>query len=89
MGSEIYKILKEIQAKGSKPNENNWMKKKKEKKKKPNEKYRERQTKEKEKEKLKQDGLANGFFWSTPLSFGGPPIIFPHFLFLFTFFFLF
>ena len=29
MGSEIYKILKEIQAKGSKPNENNWMKKKK------------------------------------------------------------
>ena len=29
MGFAIYKIFKEIQAKGSKTNENNWMKKKK------------------------------------------------------------
>ena len=63
MGFAIYKIFKEIQAKGSKTNE----------------KYRERQTKEKEKEKLKQDGCnpkkkkpRKWVFLVNPVGFGGP-----------------
>ena len=62
MGSEIYKILKEIQAKGSKPNENNWMKKKKEKKKNQMKNTGKDKPKKKKKKNWNKMGWQMGFF---------------------------